>query len=215
MLVNAIYMSATWEQPFMTADTRNHPFHLANGSTVDVATMNQTVAARYLVDDGVEAVELPYADGRLSMVILAPHPGRYAEDAANASATELQGMLARMREGAIDLHLPKFRISVALDLIGALEELGVVTAFAETADFSGMLTNGQGEVSGIRQKALIVVDEAGTEAAAATGVTVAAGIQVPDATIAFDRPFIFVVRDGLTGAILFMGRVANPLVDGR
>ena len=213
MLVNAICMSATWEQPFMTADTRKYPFHLANGSTVDVATMNQTVGARYFVDDRLEAVELPYADGRLSMVILAPRPGRYAEYAANASATELQGMLARMREGAIDLRLPKFRISVALDLIGALEELGVVTAFAETADFSGMLTNGQGEVSGIRQKALIVVDEAGTEAAAATGVTVAAGIQEAEATIAFDRPFIFMVRDCLTGAILFMGRVANPLVD--
>ena len=128
MLLNAIYMSAKWEQPFMTADTRSHPFHLANGSTVDAATMNQTMEARYLVEDELEAVELPYADGRLSMVIFAPPPGEYRGYAEDVGATELQGMLARMREGTVDLRLPKFRISVALDLVDALEELGVMVA---------------------------------------------------------------------------------------
>jgi serpin B len=209
MLTNAVYMKAKWLKPFLPSQTIDSSFHLLDGSTVQVPTMQETEELRYLSDPTLQAAELPYADGRLSLVVILPEEGRFAEVGQELSTERLDQLLAAMTNRKVALQLPRFTFSSSSDLVQVLQDLGIKAAFSSRADFSGMSRLGS-QISGVGQEAFIVVDEEGTEAAASATVTMAAGISMDGIFFPVDRPFYYLVRDEQTGVIVFLGQVADP-----
>jgi len=213
VLANAIYFKASWMTAFDPDATGTEPFHRLSGDSVDVPMMQASESYRYLLGDGYLAIELPYQSGEMSMVILLPDGGRFEafEDALGPDV--LEQALAEMAYGPVSLGLPRFSYESAFSLRDALEGLGMTDAFdPDRADFSGMDGNRDLHIGSVLHKAFVAVDEKGTEAAAATAVIMgitSAPIGEP-ITITVDRPFIYLIRDGQTGGILFMGRVVDP-----
>jgi len=121
----------------------------------------------------------------------------------------LDRILGAMESRNVTLYLPRFTFSSHSDLVQPLKDLGLATGFSSNADFSGMSSE-RSEVSGVGEEAFILVDEAGTEAAAGATVTMAAGVSVDDVSLFVDRPFYFLIRDQETGVILFLGQVTDP-----
>lgn len=213
VLVNAVYLDATWARPFDPEATFDAPFFRLDGTEVSVATMHAyQLSSQYAAGDGWQAIDLPYTGDELSMVIVVPDSGRFAEVEALVAA----GLLGEVRtalEGAIvDLSLPKFEMRNQLALVDALRALGIERAFdPDQADFSGITTEDQLYVSDVIHEAFIAVDEAGTEAAAATAVIIGTTSMPTDiVTLDIDRPFLFFLQDRTTGAVLFLGRVLDP-----
>jgi serpin B len=212
-IVNAVYLHAKWLSPFKRRSTYAAPFHAAGG-TVEVPTMHQTGAFGYVRGGGYRALELPYQGGRLVFDILLPDPGRLApmlERLRSAGALPLLRGLAPQRA---DLALPKLRLNTRFELADALKELGMRAAFdPQRADLSG-IAGGPGYlyVQAVVHQAYLNVDEAGTEAAAATGATIgiSAAQSPPPLRFIVDRPFAFVLRDLASGAVLFAGVVSHP-----
>jgi serpin B len=157
-------------------------------------------------------VELPYDGDELSMVILLPDAGEFAAFEESLDAERLAAILAERDYGEVALALPKFEFESEFSLNDALAALGMPQAFSvRDADFSGMTGERDLYISEVVHKAFVAVDEAGTEAAAATAVIMKLrGLPQRLATVTVDRPFVFAIRDIETDTILFLGRVVNP-----
>jgi serpin B len=162
--------------------------------------------------EGWQAVELPYRGERVSMLIVLPDAGELAGVERRLARGLLREVTRDLEEERIALALPRFRIDSTHDLGAPLEALGVKDAFdRDRADFRGMTIAERLFVQKAKQKAFVAVDEKGTEAAAATGIVVGAVKAPPPARpFVVDRPFLFVIRDRPTGAVLFSGRVMRP-----
>ncbi len=214
VLVNALYLKAAWLVPFDPADTTDQPFHLLDGSTVDVPTMHIDRRFQYASVDGVDAVSLPYGDGSLSMLLLVPALGGLDALEDSLSPALLNAVDSALGEYQVKLALPKFEFRSPTVLNAPLQAMGMPTAFeAGLADFSGITTVEDLYISAVVHEAFISVDEEGTEAAAATAVIIDRVSASPPAELTVDRPFLFLIRDNATGAILFLGRVTNPAQD--
>ncbi|MEZ4328705.1 MAG: serpin family protein, partial [Polyangiales bacterium] len=220
VLVNAVHFLGRWATPFDPARTSQAPFHRASGGDVSVPTMTRSGRERYGADEAVQVVELPYADGDLAMVIVVPRDvdGLPAVE-RSLDMTHYVAWTALLQPNVlVNLSLPRFEIAPpdTLALRSSLERLGMRQAFARgQADFLGIADPASAAdrlyVSEVFHKAFVRVDEAGTEAAAATAVVMArSGGRPQVATVTADRPFLFFIRDTATGAVLFMGRVADP-----
>jgi len=210
VLANAIYFLAKWESQFSPDSTITMPFHTLSGDTVDVQMMRQTSEFGYAAGDGYQAAEMPYTRPELSMVAIVPDAGQFGAFEASLNAAVLQQILSGLQGTSVQLSLPRFRIESTLDLKELLPQMGMTDAFVPlVADFSSMDGARDLFVSVALHKAYVSVDEAGTEAGAATviGGEVTA---LPGETLTIDRPFFFVIRDKPTGAVLFVGRVVNP-----
>ena len=219
VLTNAIYFKAAWALPFYEGDTNKGPFHLLDGSEALVPMMRNTEFFSYARMDGYQVVGLPYVGHELSMTILLPDEGRFREFEDALDATLLVRVLEDTERQYVTLVMPKFEFESQFELAETLEQMGMPNAFDRgKSDFSGMDGNsclaGDEPCLFIREvihQAFVSVDEQGTEAAAATGVVVQLESERPDPVlVAIDRPFIFLVRDSDTGAILFLGRVLDP-----
>ena len=211
VLTNAIYFLAAWREPFDEASTRERPFQLLNGSEVNTPMMRQTTGFGYAAGDGYEAVELPYEGDQLSMVVIMPDAGRFEEFESSLDADRVDAITASMSFERVNLTLPKFTFEWEVELGTALSTLGMPTAFSDAADFSGMNGIGGLFIQAVLHKAFVAVDEAGTEAAAATAVIIGAtAVPQEPIPVTIDRPFIFLIRDIDTGTILFLGRVVDP-----
>lgn len=211
VLVNAIYFNAAWATPFDPALTRDREFTLLDGSRVAVPTMSSgDLAARGAQVDGVEVVELPYDGGELSMLLLVPPPGELAALEQALTPARLAELVAALRDERLALTLPRFEVRSSLALKPPLAALGLGVAFGELADFSRMSTAVDLLVSDVVHQAFVKVNEAGTEAAAATAVIVGPTSVPIVRTVVIDRPFLFAVRDHATGALVFVGRVTRP-----
>lgn len=212
VLTNAIYFNAAWANPFDPAETRDGAFHLLDGSQVTVPMMRQTAGYRYAAGDGFQAVELPYDGRELAMVILLPDADRFEEFERSLDAGRLEEILSGLADQEVTLTMPRFRVESDFSLKDTLTAMGMPVAFEPgRADFSGM--NGRRDlyISAVLHKAFVAVDENGTEAAAATAVIFKeAGAPMQPVEVTVDHPFIFLIRDLQTGAILFIGRVVNP-----
>lgn len=218
-LTNAIYMNANWSVPFDASETRDASFTLASGDQVAVPTMHDAGQFRYMQRDGFQVLELPYGDGRLAMDIVLPTANDgLSSIAVNRIPADLNAWLQGLSPQSVAVSLPKFQLTTGFGLRNALSALGMPDAFqAFTADFTGIgpshLSIGSAE-----HKAFINVDEAGTEAAAATGIGIAkilAIVAMPDPVVFnADHPFLFLIRDTTTGALLFTGQVENPTQQG-
>jgi len=212
VLTNAIYFNASWMNPFDKSNTSNAPFHLLDGSSVSVPMMKQTKALGYVSGDSYEAVELPYSGNELSMVVLLPRSGQFAAFEKSLDPSSLSGILAGLKSKNMVLTMPRFSFDSSFGLKPTLATMGMQDAFSPgVADFSGMNGNRDLYITAVVHKSFVSVDEAGTEAAAATGVVVGV-VSAPESPInvTVDRPFIFLIRDIKTGTMLFLGKVVNP-----
>ncbi|MGD8626392.1 MAG: serpin family protein [Anaerolineae bacterium] len=212
VVTNAAYFQAAWQKPFAEDATHDAGFTLLEGSQVMVPTMEQVASLGYAERPGVQAVELPYAGGGLSMVILLPEEGRFETFAHTLDAEQLDTILGALAPTNLHLALPKFRYDAGFALRNALTDLGMIDAFGDPADFSGMDGSHELFIKQVYHQAFVEVDEAGTEATAASAVVVARkGELLAGQEVRVDRPFLFLIRDVDTGAILFLGHVVNPL----
>ncbi len=220
VITNALYLKAPWASPFNELDTQDGPFYLLDGGTVSVPMMWQDEYYPYVEGDGYQAVELNYHHDELSMVILLPASGSFSEFESSLDADRLAGILSDLGDlTKIALTLPSFSFESSFRLKETLKAMGMevpfIPCFAKTldpcADFSGMIDADDRHlyISEAFHKTFIAVDEKGTEAAAATAVVVSETSIVQNQLKA-DRPFLFLIRDRATGAILFFGRVMNP-----
>jgi serpin B len=212
VLVNAIYFKASWAQAFDENATHDGDFHLADGSTVQVPLMHTSQELAYGAGDGFQVVRLPYVGGQVSMLVVAPDAGTLSAFEAGLDADRLNAILGSLHGAEVNLALPKFTFGAGFDLVDALTALGMPAAFADGADFSGMDGTRDLVIGGVFHQAWVGVDEHGTEAAAATAVVVGTTSAPVDPPVDFtvDRPFLFLIRDDVTGSILFVGRVADP-----
>ena len=212
VLTNAIYFKGDWAAKFKPEETRTAPFYVRPGETADVSMMHQTGRFGYAAPDGLQVLELPYAGGELSMIVLLPRDG--AEDLdAKLAAGELNSWLAGLEEREVAVYLPKFKFEARYGLGGLLAKMGMPDAFdLPPADFSGMTGGKDLYISKVIHQAFIEVNEEGSEAAAATAVVMnTKSVAPPIPEFKADRPFVFLIRHKPTGAILFMGRVVNPI----
>ena len=209
VLTNAIYFNAAWLAPFPENLTYDGEFTLLDGGTAVVPLMRQDGAFGRMQGDGFVAVELPYDGEELSMIVVVPHAGRFAEFEAAFGAAQLGAIVRGMQPAHVRLTMPKFRFETSLSLVPVLQGLGMGGAFAPLgADFSGIDGTRDLFVTDVLHKAYVAVNEAGTEAAAATAVIVGI-VSVPE-PVSIDRPFLFFIRDIPAGAVLFGGRVVDP-----
>jgi serpin B len=214
VLANAIYFYAKWLYPFDGSLTRPGNFNLLDGTTVSVPMMSlgHIAGLRYATGSGFQAVELPYAGEKMALTLIVPDAGRLAEVRAALTASQLEAVWSSLETKQVQLTLPKFKYESSFSLGQTLSDLGMPDALTpNVADFSGMDGTRDLVISDILHKAVVAVDEDGTEAAAATAVIVGVtSLPVIDVQLTVDRPFIFVIRDTQTGTVLFMGQVVNP-----
>ena len=211
VLTNAIYFNAAWGMPFEAELTTDGAFYLLDGGEVTVPMMRQTESFAYAQGEGYQAIELPYDGRELSMVILVPEAGTLETFERSLSGERVDAIVNDLAHTSVALTMPKFEFDSEFRLVETLAAMGMPEAFAEAADFSGMTGQRDLFISDVIHKAFVSVDEAGTEAAAATAVVMkitAAADEPVEVTI--DHPFIFLIRDVETGAILFVGRVVDP-----
>ncbi len=212
VLTNAIYFNAAWSTPFEKSQTQDGAFNLLDGGKATVPMMKKTDSFGYAEGPNVQAVELPYDGRELAMVILLPKSGQFEAFDAALDAGQVNGLLTKLSSRQVALTMPRFKIESQLELAQALAALGMPDAFSGSADFSGMDGGRNLIISDVIHKAFVAVDEAGTEAAAATAVVMRLTSIMPEepVEVTVDRPFVFLIRDLPTGAILFVGRVVNP-----
>jgi serpin B len=204
VLVNAISLDASWRYIFDHAETRGGEFTLVDGTAIDVPMMHFDLYLPLAFEPDYSAVELMYGRGDLSMVLVQPKDAAAFDESVTPET--LQRIFDRISERGIHLALPKFSFQRHSDMDEVLKELGMGSAYGVGADFSGMVEGGL-SLETVQHEAFIEVDEAGTEAHAATGAAMAVS---HGPGIEFNRPFFFVIRDRITGAILFVGRVSDP-----
>jgi serine protease inhibitor len=211
VLTNAIYFKAAWQSPFAEAATGAGNFTLLDGSQVSVQMMHQTEYLGYTQGQGYQAVELPYNDGQLSMVVLLPDAGQFSSFENGLSSTTVGAIIAALQQRSVILSLPKFQYDTSFGLKQMLQAMGMQAAFTSSANFSGMDGKQDLFIQDVIHKAYVSVDEQGTEAAAASAVIVGMTAMPSDQVVlSINQPFIFLIRDIPTGSILFVGRVMNP-----
>lgn len=211
VLANAIYFNAAWMYPFDKDATQEGVFYLLDGSQVTVPMMRQDKHFRYFAGEGIQAVELPYDGGEVSMVLLVPDRGTFAAFEEALTADKVAQILEKMEPVNVNLAVPKFKYDATFSLADTLKAMGMPEAFSLNADFSGMDGTRNLTITDVFHKAFVAVDEAGTEAAAATAVVIGlTAMPLSPVELTVDRPFVFIIRDIQTGAILFVGRVLNP-----
>ncbi len=210
-LVNAIYFKGSWRERFDPTLTRDTVFRGRRGAE-PVRLMHREGTMLYAGTPGYEAVELPYGDSAFTMDVILPAAGASIDSLAGALTPELwHSIVAGLRPAKVALDLPKFTATWQRDMIPDLEVLGMHAPFAPNgADFSRMSPLGsQLYISRVRQKTHVSVDEEGTEAAAVTSTGVTTTAVELSAPMRVDRPFLLVIRERLSGTILFMGKILD------
>jgi serpin B len=212
VLTNAVYFNAAWKVPFDPQNTHDFSFTLLDGSQVTTKFMGAELANTPAVQGaGFVAVELPYQDEQLSMLVVVPDSGTFAAFESSLDSAKLDSIVAGLMPRSVLLGLPRFKVETGQSLEDLLKALGMTSAFDfGPADFSGMDGTRNLYISKVIHKAFIDVAEKGTEAAAATAVVMNAGAMPVGLNIDANRPFLYFLRDQPTGAILFMGRVLDP-----
>jgi len=211
VLTNAIWFKANWASQFSPENTLDQPFNGRDGLSSNVPFMHQTLTLPYVQTSGCQAFDVPYEDGKLSMLVLMPAPGTFDTFLSTLTPTKLKDITNLLADRRIALALPKFTFNTGLDMGSALKTLGMTDAFDPSkADFSGIDGSRDLSIDAVVQKAFISVSEKGTEATAATGIIIKT-TDIPGSALPLTvaNPFIFLIRDRQTGLILFMGKVVS------
>lgn len=220
ILTNAIYFKGNWLDEFDKKYTQREPFYAPGGQT-QAELMHRKGDYRYAEDPQLQVLGMPYKGKELSMVVLLPKSkdGLPALEAA-LTKDKLDAHVAALKEGEVIVTFPKFKLETGYSLADTLKSMGMTLAFARCgavsscADFSGILDPEQDKLSidFVAHKAFVEVNEEGTEAAAATSVEMFGPTSLPPPVPVFraDHPFIFLIRDDRSGAVLFLGRFSKP-----
>ncbi|MBD2258556.1 serpin family protein [Pseudanabaena sp. FACHB-2040] len=214
-LLNAVYFKGAWQSPFDPSQTREEPFYQADGSTTNRPLMSQFGDFSYTEAENFQAVNLPYGNGRLSMVVVLPKTeAALAELQTQLTADTWQQWRSEFRQRPGNLKLPRFQMEYGVGLNEPLKDLGLGIAFdPDQANFSN-LSDASTFISEVKHKTFIEVNEAGTEAAGATSIGISvtsAPIQQPlPFVMTVNRPFFLAIQDQVSGSILFMGWVMDP-----
>ncbi|HEY2253810.1 MAG TPA: serpin family protein, partial [Planctomycetaceae bacterium] len=216
VLTNAIYFKGTWTYQFSKSATQEAPFYLSKNRKIDVPMMQQhTGGLRYAQTENIQLLEMPYAGGNLSMLVLLPRqvdglPQLEEEVTANG----VQKWSSGLRDDYdVTVYLPKFTFTSQTGLKDELSSLGMPAAFSDQAEFPGISRQKKQKLFDALHQAFVDVNEEGTEAGAATG-HIGGDLPGPvpqEAVFRADHPFLFLIQDRRTGAILFLGRVVNPI----
>lgn len=217
VLVNAIYFKGRWAAEFDRKATQDQPFHREKSGDIDAPLMFREGRYGYAETNDCQLAVLPYKGDSLSMIVLLPlkdQPLAGLEEKLGPAA--LDRWLSLAKQQTIELYLPRFKVTAEYQLDRVLPALGMTDAFAAgKADFSGMDGKRELFISAAIHKAFVETNEEGTEAAAATGHTIAlAGMPEPLRVFRADHPFIFIIRENESGAILFLGRLMDPKASG-
>jgi len=211
VLVNALYFKAPWAAPFEKGATNPGAFHRADGSSVQAQLMTTDEGPTYVAGSHFAGARLSYADDSLAMTVALP---RGSEPAALREL--LRTGLTGHGSSGLRLEMPRWTYRVATDLKEPLKALGMSVAFGDDADFSRMTAEARPAITDVLHQSFVAVDEAGTEAAAATAVVMGeTSMPVTQNELVLDRPFLFVVHDTRHGTPLFVGRVSDPSAAGR
>jgi serine protease inhibitor len=208
-LINAIYFKAGWREKFDPSRTTDGVFHGASGDHT-VPLMHRNDKMSYAETATYQSVDLPYGDSSFTMTVILPKPATNVDAvAASLTAAGWSALTSSFATSQVDLALPKMKLEWSASLVPELKALGMQAAFLN-ADFTPMSPSGnQLVISDVKQKAYVDVNEEGTEAAAVTSV----GIVVTSAPLSqvmrVDHPFIFAIRERLTGTVLFIGKVVS------
>ncbi|AKT37591.1 serpin family protein [Chondromyces crocatus] len=210
VLTNAIYFNAAWATPFEPSQTQDGPFVTQAGAQVTVPMMHGYLQVPYGEGAGFKAVELPYDGHELSMVLVLPDNLDAFEQGLDAARVD--GVVGALGTRLVDTKMPRFKFESRFSMVDPLAKLGMGIAFGFDGepDFSGINGTGGLAIDEVVHQAFVGVNEAGTEAAAATAVIVGETSAPEPAEISLDRPFVFFIRDIATGAVLFVGRVSDP-----
>lgn len=219
VLTNAVYFKGDWQEQFDRQSTEQAPFYAARKEPVQVPLMSRKGDYPYARFPDLQVLEVPYAGDDLAMVVLLPtaRDGLGALE-AQLDPQKLTGWLGALAQREVTVYLPRFEMKTGFSLKDTLGEMGMPSAFIppregdpESADFSRMTGGRDLFIDGVFHKAFVKVNEEGTEAAAATGVTMSlTSMPLEPEVFRADHPFVFLVRDRVTGIILFMGRLADP-----
>lgn len=218
LLLNAVYFKGSWTAPFDARRTAPLPFRTGDGRVIQHPSMRRAGHYAYVEADGLAALELPYGDdGRFALYALLPAPGAELGDLVRGlTADRLEDVFRRMETGPVSVTLPRFRLRGTLDLEPVLRAVGVRApftpgAFALSNLFPPRAPRTDVYISQALQQTVVEVNEEGTTAAALTEIAVERGRPAPDLfRFTADRPFLVLIRDGHTGAILFIGQVNDP-----
>jgi serine protease inhibitor len=217
-IVNAIYFKADWAKAFDASLTRSGSFRRADGTEVSVELMStpKTKLRTAMTRDRVWRywLELPYRTGEVSFLAYSSQgdqPVNVQALQAEVDAADLEKVVQSLEEDELVVQMPRFSLRSRIDLVPIFEQLGVTDLFdGSRANLSGIDARGGLYVGPFVHEATVRVDEHGTVAAAATAAALA---RSAPRTIIFDSPFVFLIRDNRTGAVLFTGRVADPTSD--
>jgi serine protease inhibitor len=210
-LINAVHFKAPWKIAFDEKSTRDGAFTAAGGTDVQAKFLFSEEGNFGFADRTVTAARIPYASGRLEMVALMPGQGSLADFVGRLSPETLQTYIDKCRETQMSLLFPKFKVEYKAKLNDALIAMGMEKAFT-TADFSNM-SESMGKqlvISEVKHKSFIEVNEEGTEASAATSVEMRLTAVMETSNLEFTKPFVYLIRDSMTGAILFIGTMEDP-----
>ncbi|HVS37078.1 MAG TPA: serpin family protein [Gemmataceae bacterium] len=217
VLTNAIYFKGNWVSQFKKDATTDAPFQLGGGKTAKAPLMFQTSRCGYMETAAFQALEMPYGNGDLSMVVLLPKKvDGLADLEKDLTADKLAIWTGKLQKQDVLVWLPRFKTEQRVELTDVLASMGMPLAFDDQrADLSGMAGKpGDLHISKVIHQAYIDVNEEGTEAAGATAVVVAeptaVRIEPPKPTFRADHPFIFLIRDTRSGSVLFLGRLTDP-----
>jgi serpin B len=212
ILVNALYFKGAWQNPFKKEQTKEDTFYVFEKCVTKTQMMNQQLTTAYYEDDLAQVVELPYKGGDVSFVLLLPKK-RFDILSVEKHFNEqvYQAYLQKMQRTRVKLSMPKFKMERSYSLAEPLQKLGMTQPFTSNADFSGMTDETKLMIDKVLHKTFIDVNEEGTEAAAATAITMVKSSMVTNhATVEANHPFLFLIKDNKTSAILFMGRIMDP-----
>jgi len=210
VLTNACYFTASWLYPFDPGQTGLGSFEPLDGDRVYVPMMRQRRSLDYASWDGGQAVELPYCAPQLSMLLLVPDQGTFEAFEAGLDVARYENILSSLEPRLITLLMPRFEASYDASLVDPLIALGMEDPFVGgIADFSDIDGTHNLYISDVAHKSWITVDEAGTEAAAATSVIMPPVSHGDPLPLTINRPFLFVIRDIPTNTILFLGRIVE------
>ncbi len=207
-LLNAVHFQAGWTEPFDPEQTQEAAFHGPDGSTGTVELMDQTTELAFAESADYKAVEIPYGGRAFVMTLVVPRGETGLDEVVSRLA---EGGWEELTEGLetrrVRVLLPRFRMEWERALNDPLGRMGMEVAFTPAANFSRMFPGGGVWLGEVKQKSFVQVDEEGTEAAAATSVAV---IQSMPPEVRADRPFLFAIRERLSGSVLFLGAVVEP-----
>ena len=218
-LINAIYFKGTWTYEFKEENTKDDEFTLSDGSKLPCKMMTQSNDFQYYENPDFQAIELPYGDEHISMVVFLPKPGKKIDDLIEDFSSEnITVWINNLSKKGGIIELPKFKFDYKITLNDVLSLLGMEIAFDQyNADFTNMYKEGGLYISKVGHKTFVEVNEEGTEAAAVTYVVMSAisvgGPPPPDFTMRVNRPFIFIIRETGSNTILFIGKITEPVLE--